>query len=95
MTSIIRASNTSGITFTSDTSGNVAITADGGLILANASIGGFAVPTGTTAQRPASPAEGTLRYNSTLKITEIYTGNSTWEPITSSSYTYTSSSNSS
>jgi len=39
MTSIIRASNTSGITFTSDTSGNVAITADGGLILANASTG--------------------------------------------------------
>ena len=32
------------------------------------------VPKGTTAQRPASPAAGDFRYNTTLKLTEYYNG---------------------
>jgi hypothetical protein len=39
--------------------------------------GSLNLPAGTTAQRPASPVAGMMRYNSTLNIVEIYTG-STW-----------------
>jgi hypothetical protein len=35
------------------------------------------MPSGTTAQRPASPAQGMQRYNTTLGYTEIYDG-SAW-----------------
>jgi hypothetical protein len=34
--------------------------------------GSLTVPSGTTAQRPASPANGMLRYNTTLSKLEIY-----------------------
>jgi len=37
-------------------------------------------PSGTTAQRPAAPEEGAMRYNSTLGITEIFFAN-TWMDI--------------
>lgn len=36
------------------------------------STGGFQVPSGTTAQRPATPVNGMLRYNTTLSKLEIY-----------------------
>jgi hypothetical protein len=36
------------------------------------STGGFAVPSGTTAQRPSSPVNGMLRYNTTIPQLEIY-----------------------
>jgi len=38
------------------------------------------LPNGTTAQRPGSPANGTLRYNTTLGYTEVYS-NSAWIPF--------------
>jgi hypothetical protein len=41
--------------------------------------GGFAPPTGTTAQRPATPAAGVTRWNSTLNYSEQYNG-SVWQP---------------
>jgi hypothetical protein len=34
--------------------------------------GAFTVPTGTTAQRPSSPTNGMLRYNTTIPQLEIY-----------------------
>jgi hypothetical protein len=40
---------------------------------ANTSTGYFALPQGTTAQRPASPANGSMRYNSTTGFAEVYT----------------------
>jgi hypothetical protein len=40
---------------------------------------------GTTAQRPGSPVQGMVRYNTTLSITELYDG-SQWVPITVSAY---------
>lgn len=40
---------------------------------------------GTTAQRPASPVQGMVRYNTTLSITELYDG-SNWVPISVSAY---------
>jgi hypothetical protein len=40
---------------------------------------------GTTAQRPATPVSGMVRYNTDLAITEIYDG-SNWVPISVSAY---------
>lgn len=34
--------------------------------------GGFTVPSGTTAQRPSSPVNGMIRYNTTIPQLEIY-----------------------
>jgi len=38
------------------------------------------LPVGTTAQRPGSPTEGEIRYNSTLDVVEVFT-NATWEEV--------------
>ena len=40
---------------------------------ANTSTGYFDLPGGTTAQRPATPATGNIRYNSTTGFAEVYT----------------------
>mgnify|MGYP006078254917 FL=1 len=44
------------------------------------STGSLLLPVGTTAQRPGSPVEGEIRYNSTLDVVEVFT-NSTWEEV--------------
>jgi len=41
---------------------------------------GFTPPSGTTAQRPASPNVGQTRWNSTLGYEELYNG-TVWQPI--------------
>ena len=41
---------------------------------ATSSTGYFQVPSGTTAQRPATPATGMIRYNTTNQILETYNG---------------------
>lgn len=41
------------------------------------------LPQGTTAQRPASPAAGMIRYNTTIRDTEYYDG-AAWRPIADS-----------
>ena len=43
------------------------------------STGFFQVPVGTTAQRPANPTSGTVRYNSNSSSLEIYTN--TWQDV--------------
>ncbi len=45
------------------------------------------IPVGTTAQRPASPANGMVRYNTTESEYEIYKSNA-WFILDSSGYTY-------
>jgi hypothetical protein len=42
------------------------------------------LPVGTTAQRPGSPANGYMRFNSTLNVTEYY-GNGSWNFLPTSS----------
>ena len=79
---------TTAITVTGDTTGTLTLTADSGVIDASATTGAVNLPVGTTAQRPSTPTEGAQRYNSTLKVMEIFTGNSTWEAITTSTYLY-------
>jgi|SRR6056300_463322 hypothetical protein len=63
------------------------------------STGSVKIPSGTTAQRPSSPANGMIRYNTTLDVIEEYR-NGAWEKLssafsgsggiktTSGSYTY-------
>jgi len=52
------------------------------------STGSIKIPIGTTAQRPASPANGMVRYNTTESEYEVYKGNA-WFILDSSGYTYT------
>jgi len=46
----------------------------------NTSTGYFDLPAGTLAQRPASPASGNTRFNTTANAVEVYTG-TTWSLI--------------
>ena len=46
-------------------------------------IGSLNLPAGTTAQRPASPSAGMIRYNTTINDPEYYDG-SGWKPISES-----------
>ena len=50
-----------------------------GVVNIGASNGGIIFPTGTTAQRPANPISGTVRYNSNSSSLEIYTN--TWQDV--------------
>lgn len=45
--------------------------------------GSLNLPAGTTAQRPASPVAGQIRYNTTISDTEYYDG-AAWRPISDS-----------
>jgi hypothetical protein len=45
------------------------------------STGSITIPSGTTAQRPASPVSGMLRYNTTVSNMEIYI-NGSWVTLT-------------
>jgi len=55
---------------------------------ANSSTGYLGLPSGTTAQRPGSPANGYSRYNTTLSAFEFYNGTS-WIGIGASFLSYT------
>ena len=44
------------------------------------STGALSVPAGTTAQRPSSPVNGMLRYNTTIPQLELYL-NGTWTAL--------------
>jgi hypothetical protein len=48
--------------------------------------GALLLPSGTTAQRPASPQVGMQRWNTTLQAMEVFVGNGVWQLIASSSY---------
>src|SRR6056300_893406 len=45
------------------------------------------LPAGTTAQRPSSPVNGMVRYNTTESAYEIYKG-SDWEKVSTGLYSY-------
>ena len=63
-----------------DTASNVSVNvqaANGVLSYADSTTGGLYLPSGTTAQRPASPATGMMRFNTTTGLLEVYNG-SVW-----------------
>jgi hypothetical protein len=60
-----------------DTASNVSVdvqASNGVLSYADSATGGLFLPVGTTAQRPASPATGQIRFNSTTNAVEVYNG---------------------
>lgn len=62
-----------------DTASNVSVNvqaANGVLSYADSATGGLYLPSGTTAQRPASPATGQMRFNTTTGSVETYNGTS-------------------
>ena len=62
-----------------DTASNVTLVVPattGRLTYADSSTGGMYLPVGTTAQRPAAPATGMIRYNTTTSSVEVYNGTS-------------------
>jgi hypothetical protein len=60
--------------------GNISVTPAGVSGQTNTSTGFFALPKGTTAQRPSSPQNGYTRYNTTLSYVEYYSSGS-WFPV--------------
>lgn len=48
----------------------------GRLMYTDSTTGGMYLPVGTTAQRPASPATGQMRFNTTTSSVEVYNGTS-------------------
>ena len=63
----------------SNTSSNVTVVipaTTGRLTYADSTTGGMYLPVGTTAQRPASPVTGMIRYNTTTGLVETYNGTS-------------------
>ena len=50
----------------------------------NTSTGYFSIPIGTTAQRPAGPSLGAMRWNSNTSSMEVFIGSSTWANVASS-----------
>lgn len=65
---------------TSLADGNITLTPTGaGLAYINTTTG-LKVPTGTTAQRPGSPTQGTVRFNTDILRLEVYDG-SAWDEV--------------
>ena len=81
-------STANAIVITGDTTGNVVISTTGGIIDMSGVVGALNHPVGTTAQRPASPVTGAIRYNTTLSQTEVYSGTA-WVGLASITYTAT------
>ena len=48
--------------------------------------GALLTPSGTTAQRPASPIVGMQRWNTTTNSMEVYIGSSNWQTVASTAY---------
>ena len=65
---------------TNQTNGNVIIAATGNGYAQIAGSAGIAIPYGNTNQRPHTPLEGTIRYNSVDLVVEVYTGNA-WATV--------------
>jgi len=78
MATTINADTTNGLVITPDTSGELEFQSDGTQILkVDTSTGALTIPAGTTAQRPASPATGMIRYNTSITKCEAYQ-NGSW-----------------
>lgn len=54
--------------------------ADGRFVRKDSDTGAAQLPAGTTAQRPATPVNGQIRYNSTTGFSEVYQGGA-WQPL--------------
>lgn len=81
----------SNVTITSSTeSDNIILDAESGLVVIEGN-SGIVIPSGTTAQREATPPTGTLRYNTSTGYVEVYDG-SYYEIVGTNSVALTSQS---
>jgi hypothetical protein len=69
-----------GLTLESGAAGNIVFSPDSTGLVQVDSTGGFTIPVGNTAQRPASPDTGTIRWNTSLGIVEVWDGLA-WEGV--------------
>lgn len=72
MPTIIKADAANGFVTIADGSGILELQGTAGVVTAGNNIGAFIIPAGTTAQRPASPTNGMIRYNTTTSSIELY-----------------------
>lgn len=72
------ADGTNALTLQTSTTNGLAV--DTAQNVTCSSTGALRVPSGTTAQRPSSPVNGMLRYNTTIPQLEIYLGG-TWTAL--------------
>lgn len=72
--STIRAgnTNTTAVTVTADLTGQLNLESQNGIVNINGT-GALDIPSGTTQERPATPAPGMVRYNTTIGGVEFYT----------------------
>lgn len=73
---IVKTADNSGV-LKLQTNGTDVVTIDGSQVVTFNTH--FSVPSGTTAQRPSSPVNGMLRYNTTIPQLEIYING--WNPV--------------
>lgn len=80
--STISAGNTAStaIVITGDITGNLVLFATSNVVSMTTATGAFALPSGTTAQRPASATNGMIRYNSETAVLEGYI-NGAWVTV--------------
>jgi hypothetical protein len=71
-----------------DASAGLAYNSTTSVLDVSASTGAIYPPSGTTAQRPASPSNGAMRFNTTTNQFEVYSGTA-WVGLTTASYTVT------
>lgn len=82
----ISAGSADNVSIYTDGLANVQIVAMSNVVTSFANqTGGLIVPTGTDAQRPANATAGTIRYNTSNNVTEIYSGTA-WVTVTSQNY---------
>jgi hypothetical protein len=81
--SILRTGTTStnGVVVTADTTGNLTLVADSGVVDVSQTTGALNLPSGTTAQRPVNLIAGAVRYNSNTTAVEVYSS-SAWGALT-------------
>ena len=72
--------STTGLVYSSDTTGQLNLEAYTGIVNLGSNTGAAVVPKGTTAQRPAVPTNGMIRYNTDTARFEGY--NNGWVAFT-------------
>ena len=65
--------------------GNVYISAAGGIVDSSNAVGGLVLPSGNTAQRPATIANGSIRWNTTSNVIEIKANSNWYSPVLNTS----------
>ena len=73
MSSIVSGNTTSSaIAITGDITGNLVLSAKSGIVDLSNNTGAITLPSGNTSQRSANTTNGTIRYNTSNNVIEVY-----------------------